>query len=78
MSNKDSFPKKPLKKYARLSGMAFQMLVIIFGGTFLGVKLDEKYPNEHNLFTLFLSLVSVLISIFVVIRTVIKTSKEDT
>ncbi|MFY0628825.1 MAG: AtpZ/AtpI family protein [Flavobacteriaceae bacterium] len=76
MSNNKNSQKKQLKKYTRLSGIAIQMLVIIFGGTFVGVKLDEKYPNKHRLFTLALSLTSVIVSIIVVIRTIVATSKE--
>ena len=28
------------------------MFAIIAVGTYIGVKLDENYPNEHNLYTL--------------------------
>ena len=28
------------------------MLVVIVAGVFLGLKLDEIYPNQHSLFTL--------------------------
>jgi hypothetical protein len=67
---------KPLNKYARFSGIAFQMFAIIGLGTYIGVKLDKKYPNEKNLFTLGFSLGSVIISILYVIRQIISASKD--
>lgn len=69
--------KKPLNNYARFSGIAIQMFAIIGIGTFIGVKIDEKYTNEHNLFTVFLSLTSVIVAIFIAIRRIIAASKED-
>ena len=75
MSNKDSSPKKLPKKHVKLMNLAFQVVVIIIGGTFAGTKLDEEYPNKNNLFTLSFSLVSVILSIIVAIRTIILTSK---
>ena len=68
MTNKK--PKKPLNKYARFSGVAFQMAVTIFIGTYIGVKLDEKYPNENNIFTLAFSLIFVFAALYMVIKQV--------
>jgi len=53
------------------------MLAIIIAGTFIGVKLDEKFPNEHDLYTLSFSLSSVIIAIIYVIRRIIAASKKD-
>ncbi len=69
--------KKSLNNYAKFSSLAFQMFAIIGLGSFLGVKLDEFYPNQHNLYTLILSLSSVLISIYYVIRRIISSSKGN-
>jgi len=66
-----------LNSYARYSGIAIQMFAIIGLGTFAGVKLDEKFPNKHNLYTLILSLTSVILSIIFVIRQIIAASKDD-
>jgi hypothetical protein len=52
------------------------MFAIIGIGTFLGVKLDEKFPNEHNLYTIILSLTSVIFAIVFVIRRIIAASKD--
>lgn len=67
----------PLKQLALLSGIGIQMVAIIAVGTFIGVNLDEAYPNQNNLFTLILTLTSVVISIYYVIRRVISASKND-
>lgn len=69
--------KDKLNSYARFSGIAIQMFAIIAVGTFVGVKLDERYPNEHNIYTLVLSLLSVIMSIVYVIRRIIASSKKD-
>lgn len=69
--------KERHNSYARFSGIAIQMFAIIATGTFVGVKLDEKFPNNHNLYTLVLSLLAVIASIIYVIRRIIAISKED-
>ncbi|WP_412559632.1 AtpZ/AtpI family protein [Winogradskyella sp. MIT101101] len=83
-SSNKSKPHKPhkdqkdkLNTYARFSSIALQMFAIIGVGTYAGVKLDEYYPNEHNLYTIILSLLSVVLSIVFVIRRIIAASKED-
>ncbi|WP_299121168.1 AtpZ/AtpI family protein [uncultured Winogradskyella sp.] len=69
--------KDRLNSYARFSGIAIQMFAIIGVGTFIGVKLDENYPNKHNLYTLVFALSSVIASIVYVIRRIIAASKDD-
>lgn len=69
--------KKPLNTYARYSGIAIQMFAIIAIGTYAGVKLDEKYPNQYRAYSIVLSLASVIISIIFVIRRIIAASKDD-
>lgn len=70
-------PKEPLNAYTRFSSLAIQMVAIIIIGTFTGVKLDEKFPNEQNLYTLGLSLGSVIMAIIYTIRRIIAASKKD-
>ena len=69
--------KKQLHKYARFSGIAFQMFAIIGIGSFAGVKLDERFPNKYSLYTVFLSLFSVILAIFIVVRRIISSSKDE-
>lgn len=68
---------KQLNAYAKYSSIAIQMFAIIGIGSFLGVKLDEKFPNDHNLYAIILSLSSVLLAIFFVIRRIIAHSKDS-
>ena len=80
MSNKKQQKKEKttsLNNYARYSSIAFQMFAIIGIGAFVGVKLDDAFPNKHQLYTVFLSLIFVIFAIVFVIRRIIAISKED-
>ena len=76
MKNENQKPVKRLNTYAQFSGIAIQMFAIIGIGTFIGVKLDENFPNEHSLYTIILSLTSVIFAIIFVIRRIIAASKK--
>lgn len=68
-------PKKSrpsLKSYARYSNIALQMGAIIFAGTFGGLKLDEFLGWKFPLFTLLLSLSSVAVAIYLVIKDLLR------
>lgn len=69
--------KNKLSAYAKYSSIGFQMFAIIGIGTFLGVKLDAYYSNNNNLYTIILSLISVIISIVYVIKRIIADSKNN-
>lgn len=73
----DQKTKKQLNNYARYSSLVIQMVAIIGVGAFVGVKLDEKYPNKNNLFTLILTLLAVIASMYYVIRRIIAVTKDD-
>ncbi|RLD36393.1 MAG: hypothetical protein DRI73_00780 [Bacteroidetes bacterium] len=64
--------KPHLYNYARFSGLAFQMGIIIFAGVYGGIKLDEKVKWETPVFTIVLSLLSVIISLYIVLKDFIK------
>ncbi|WP_027126216.1 AtpZ/AtpI family protein [Gelidibacter mesophilus] len=72
-------PKKDnqFNSYAKYSGIAIQMFVIIGIGSFIGVKLDDYNENTNNLWTIVLSLTSTIIAIIFVIRRIIANSKDD-
>ena len=74
---KKKLNKNQLNAYARYSGIAFQMFAIIGIGTFIGVKLDKTFPNKNDIYTVILSLGSVIISIWLVIRGVALNSKKQ-
>lgn len=48
--------------------MVIQMGVIIFAGTFGGIKLDEKIQLGFPLFTVILSFLSVLLAMYYVLK----------
>lgn len=70
MPDQPSFRKKQksLNDYARYSGIVFQMAIIILAGTFGGIKLDNKLKLQVPVFTIILSLLSVGLAIYIVIK----------
>ena len=64
--------KNRLDSYAKYSGMGIQMLVIIFAGTFGGIKLDEVLTLKFPVFTIVLSLLSVVLAIWFVVKDLIR------
>ncbi|NNL08330.1 MAG: AtpZ/AtpI family protein, partial [Croceitalea sp.] len=54
----------------------FQMIAIIVFGTFIGSKIDQRYPNDQNWYTLSFSLMSVIISIVFAIRRITSSSTK--
>ena len=69
-------PKKPenngLKDYAKYSGIAFQMAIIIGLTTWGGIKLDELAGFSNPVFTIILSLFGVFAAIYTAIKDFIK------
>ena len=74
--NSKQKPTNRLNAYAKFSGVALQMIAIISLGTYGGVKLDEKYPNKHSLFTITFSLTAVVIAMYYVIKQATNTSNK--
>jgi F0F1-type ATP synthase assembly protein I len=75
-NNKNQKPREQLNAYAKYSSIAIQMFAIIGIGSFAGVKLDEYFSNTNNVFTIILSLSSVIFAITFVIRQIISASKD--
>ncbi len=75
-SQKQKNPKNPsnkgLQDFAKYSGLAFQMLVIIAVMTWGGVKLDEVLGLSTPVFTVVLSLLGVFAGIYTAIKDFIK------
>ncbi|MFY0481808.1 AtpZ/AtpI family protein [Flavobacterium sp. PLA-1-15] len=63
------------KKWLAFINIPIQMGVIIFAFSYLGIWLDEKY-TDSSVFTIVLSLLSVFIALYNVIRQVKNLNKE--
>jgi F0F1-type ATP synthase assembly protein I len=74
-AKKDKQQPKPLSAYAKYSVLGIQMAVIIGGGSYGGFKLDEYYKNTTPVFTIILSLVSIGLAMYIVLKDFIKPSK---
>jgi F0F1-type ATP synthase assembly protein I len=70
-------PKKQINTYAQLSSMAIQMGVTIAAGVLAGDWLDEHYQNKTPIWTIVLSLFSIAIAFYFVIKGAKKLSKND-
>ena len=64
-------------RFARLSGIGLQMGVTIFLGAYLGKYLDEKYPSDKKWFTIGLTLFSVAVALYNVLRQVNRINNEE-
>lgn len=72
-------PKKSqpnsLNAYAKYGALGVQMALIIGGGCYGGYKLDEYYKNTTPIFTIILSLASIALAMYVVLKDFIKPDK---
>ncbi len=71
-SKKKDDLNQSLRSYAKYSGLAFQMGLIIFIGTWGGYQLDRYFHFESHILTLILSILSVFIAIYTAIKDFIK------
>ncbi len=69
--------KKSLNKWLVFMNIPFQMGVIILLGVLLGKWIDEKQQNSTPVFTIILSLFSVFVALYHVIRQVKNISKQN-
>ncbi len=60
-------PDKKPNDALKYTGLGFQMLAIIGIGVFAGIKLDQ-WLGTPDIFTIILSLLSVVLGIYVVIK----------
>lgn len=72
MTKNEKPDDKPIFQYARYSSLAFQMLVVILAGVFGGLYLDRLLNLKYPVFTVLLSLLSVILAIYQAIRDLIK------
>ena len=70
-------PPKPFNKWLALINIPAQMGIIIFLFSYLGNWLDVKFSNGSSTFTVILSLLSVFIALYNVIRQVKDLNKKN-
>lgn len=68
--------KSSRRRMATWMGIPFQMVATIFAGYWLGSWLDEKYEVEKNWWTIGLTLLAVLVSLYQLIVQVQRASKD--
>lgn len=68
--------KKPTNKWLALINIPFQMGLIIFGFSYLGSWLDEKYPNPEGYFLKGITLLGVFVALYNVIKQVNQLNKK--
>jgi F0F1-type ATP synthase assembly protein I len=66
--NSEQKPKKQIDDFIRYSSLAFEMIIIMGAGVWLGVKLDQWLNTNFPIFTLVLMILSVIGSIYHAIR----------
>jgi F0F1-type ATP synthase assembly protein I len=66
----------PIHQYATYSNMAFEMGAVIALGVFGGIKID-KWLSTSPLFTILLSLAGIAISLYLIIRSSLKSPKKQ-
>lgn len=64
----DPKPKSPLMKYAHLTGIAFQMMAVIFVFVWLGKWADDHYGFEKKYLTALGSLAGLSASLYLVLN----------
>ena len=72
---KEKAPVKPLNAYAKYSSLGIQMALIIGGGCYGDYKLDEYFKTVTPIFTIILSLLSIALAMYVVLKDFIKPGK---
>ncbi len=64
-----------LRDYARYSGMAFQMGIIILVGTLVGKKLDEYFQLQRPYLTVVFALLSIFAALYLALKDLLFTKK---
>lgn len=74
---KNQKKRKQLLKYARFSGIAFQLGATIYLAAYVGKWLDNKFLMEKKIFTLTLIVVGLIATIWSINRQLIKINKDE-
>jgi hypothetical protein len=77
MTDNQNPKKRTNNKWLALINIPIQMGAIIFLFSYFGNWLDEKYPNQHNLFVKILTLVGVAIAFYNINRQLKEINKSS-
>ncbi len=69
---KKSQNRENLSNYAKYSGIAFQMILIIIAGLYLGIKMDKWFHTNDPVFTAIFTLLGVILAIYTIIKDVLR------
>jgi len=75
LSKKDNL--NSIKDYAKFSGFAIQMGATIFLGAYSGKWLDQQYPADKKWFTMLLTIASVSLSLFILLKQINKHNDQQ-
>jgi F0F1-type ATP synthase assembly protein I len=70
--DKKKTERNNIKAWAQYSGMAFQMMGIIFAGVFIGWQLDKWLKPEKPWFLFFFTIIFVILSVYYMIKDLIR------
>ncbi|MCB4798352.1 AtpZ/AtpI family protein [Neotamlana laminarinivorans] len=70
-------PEKQYSKYIRFTTMAIQMGATIYLGSLLGEWLDVKFNNTNQLYYKIVTLLSVFIAMYAVIKQVLNITNKN-
>ncbi len=71
-SKKNQDLRKNLNNYGKYSSIGFQMIFIIIGGTFGGFYIDKWIAWKFPVFTVVLSILSVIFALYFALKDLIK------
>lgn len=77
MSEEKDKKSRSRARYLALTGIAAQMGVTIVAGGYLGKYLDSVYPNEKQWFTIGITLFSVAVALYIVLKQVNRLNQKD-
>ena len=61
-------PEKKIPDFFKYTNMGIQMMVVIAAGVYGGIKLDEYFMTESQVYTITLSLFAVFAAIYLAIK----------
>ncbi len=76
MSKKQNPKKKQLNPYIKYSSLTTQMAVIIATGAFFGDYLDKKTTSDIPIYTIILSLLSIFLALYYVLKKIINHNEK--